>query len=177
MSVISLTLAKSQVGADYDDQDDNLQIYIDGAEGWLESATGLKFSAATETALVNGGQFALWPPRCPVNSVTSVTDTESGSAESTDDWHLRKNGIYRDSGARWDAGRVNRWSVVYNGGYATVPPKVKSLLLNLITRAWDARGDKTAVSAAGLNIEWELFMDTFMWQQVNDLCTARSRFG
>jgi hypothetical protein len=177
MSVISLTIAKQQVGADYDNQDGVLQIYIDGAEEWLAGVIGKAFSAEDVTEFVEGGGYALWPSRCPVNSVTSVTDTESGTEESTDDWHLKKNGVYRDSDCRWDRGRVNRWQVTYNGGYSTVPAGIKLILLDLISRAWDARGGKSDMSAAGFGIDWEQFVDTALWNRINDYCTARSRIS
>jgi hypothetical protein len=177
MSVVSLALAKQQLGVEYDNQDLKIQADIDGAEEWLENAIGKKFSAEDVTEYVEGGGFALWPSRCPVNSVTSVTDTESGSAESADDWHLRKNGIYRDSAARWDRGRVNRWQVVYNGGYTSVPAGIVSIIIDLLSRAYNPRGGKEVQSAAGYGTEWELFVDTLMWQRINDYATARSRFG
>lgn len=177
MSVMTLALARDACGVDYTAQDDFLQILLDGAENFVEKATGTYLSDSDETEDVNGGGYALWPSRMPVNSVTSVTDNESGSAESTDDWHHRKNGIYRDSGARWESERVNRWGVVYNGGYETVPYGLRAIILQLVARGYHSRGGKTAATSAGYNVEWGELLDSDMMQKLEVFKPARARIG
>jgi hypothetical protein len=177
VSVMSLALARQACGVDYTVQDVFLQILLDGAENFVEKETGTYLSAAAVTEDVNGGGFALWPSRMPVNSVTSVTDNETGVAVSTDDWHNRKNGIYRDSGARWESGRVNRWEVVYNGGYTTLPYGLRAIILQLVVRGYHARGGKTASTAAGYDVEWGELLDSDMMMKLEVFKPARARIG
>jgi hypothetical protein len=177
MSAVSLALAKQYLTVDYTDQDLVIQAAIDGAEEFVERITGCKLTSAAQTDYLDGGGCGLWPSRMPVTSVTLVTDTESGSAESASDWHLQKNGIFRDSQGRWDEGPVNRWKVEYVGGYVTVPAGLVMIVLDLVSRSWDARGGKTQQGAAGYGFQFDKFADSAMMQRLETYRPARAKFG
>lgn len=180
MATISTALARKACRIDYTDQDDVLEMLTAGLDEYIERETGLTLTASDEVENVEGGGFGLWPSKVPVNSVTEVYDNESGLVESTSDWHLRKNGIYRDSDSRWDRGRANRWRVTYNGGYAStsvIPAGLKMIMMELVTLAYHGIGGKEAVESAGYNVDFGEYMDSRMMAQLEVYRTARSRFG
>jgi hypothetical protein len=90
---------------------------------------GYSVDPATYTTTVRGSIARL--PNRPVRSITSVTDVEDSSDTyvlESDEWVLRNGGILETPGF---GGNL---SVVYLGGYATLPDEVVELVCAVASR-------------------------------------------
>lgn len=160
--IVSVDDMKKFLRVSHDSDDDLIGTLIDGCQSWIESVCGIKLTESNYAGYMDGGGVSLWPEYRPVISVTSVTDNETGTAQSTDNYYLRYSSqIVHDGESRWSDGR-GRWLVSYTAGYGgtgddsiDVPNGLKVALMHLVRRAYDARGGPKSESAAGWSVSWE----------------------
>ena len=105
------------------------------SSSWL-SWGPIRLTSESRTENLDGGGFGLWPTNRPVTAVTSVTDSQSGDGVDSGDWSLVDDAIYLDTGRRWDEDPPGRWTVVYTGGWETVPKRVEGILYDLLYRIY-----------------------------------------
>jgi len=159
VSLISTSEAKTFLRVSASELDAEVALMMAGLEEWVERYCGFALtSAEVEDESVDGGGLLLDLARKPVTSVASVTDAEDDVVWDTDHYQLVDGrGVLRvdDRGARW-AGGYLRWLVTYTGGYTaeTAPAGLKPLLLSLLHRAWNARGDVPFRMESGASVNW-----------------------
>jgi len=163
--IVSVDDMKEFLRVSHDSHDDLIGTLIDGCQSWIESVCGIKLAESSYAGYMDGGGVSLWPEFRPVISITSVTDSETGTAESTDNYHLRFDSqVVHDGESRWSDGR-GRWLVSYTAGYGgtgddsvDIPNGLKVALMHLVRRAYDARGGAGSESASGWSVTWEALM-------------------
>jgi len=167
-SYLALAESKRYLRVGHASDDVLIQSLIDGLEQWVTSKFSIGFSSVAQTDTLDGGGTNLRPYRQPVTSITSITDLVTDEAESSDLYALRAGSeIVRDDGSRWVRGR-GRWSVVYVGGYTTVPASLKNVLLSLLYRAYNNRGGVDSESSEGYSVNWQALMSSDMMAQISD---------
>jgi len=158
MSLVTLALAKEFLQISHAQEDLTIQMLIDSSEEFAQLITGLYFYSDTGeiTELLDGGEVELWAKRLPIQSVTSVLDTDNDDAETTDIKVTRSRILDGTDGTKWGKGK-QRWKVNYIAGYglADIPAGLKHAVLDLVYRAHANRGGKRHQSAAGYGYDWE----------------------
>ena len=156
MSAITVEQAKQFLQIGHSEQDAILTLLLEGLDDTVERLCNIKLSDADYEELVDGGGYGLRVENLPLNSVSSVEGAESGSSES---FKVVRSAIYRtDETERWTSG-YHRYKVTYNGGYASVPPGLKIVMLQLLDRFYNNRGGLVQQSVAGYTTEWQAFLD------------------
>lgn len=132
-----------------DSDDDYLTTLIEQASASIETFCGRSFAAAekTETHRPDRWRERLILDRTPVASVASVVlngktlDAPAVEVESPGAGFLLR--IDADGNSLgWPAGRV---VVTYTAGYASTPPDVERCCIDLVSRAYFARGRDPAL--------------------------------
>lgn len=161
MSIIALDVAKSFLRVGFAVDDVLIQLLVDGVEEWVERRCAVSLVAVTPTDYLSGGGYALRPAVHPVNSITRITDVDSGAVLSSALFSLRdsRQVLYSGGETRWPDGR-QRYKVEYSGGYMVVPTGLQLALLGLVARAYRNRGGVTSESAAGWSIVWDKLLDS-----------------
>jgi len=155
-------------------------ILLAGVEDWIERTFGIGLSEATHVEYLDGGMANLWTWHYPVVSVTQVYDEEDGAAEATTEYYLRGRWpIRRDGGGVWPSGGGElgrgRYKVTYVGGFGTtiaMPGMLKTIVLQLVARAYDNRPGLSAESSAGHTVNWQALADTDMVKQLSGIKPA-----
>jgi len=155
VAIVSTATVKQFIQVDYAVEDDALELMIDAAQEFLEGYLGVKFheSEIVETTEdLDGGTNALRPTYHPINSVTSVTDRESSSAESSGNYRFNNYRVfYKDQCYTWACGD-SRWRVVYKAGYleASTPSPIKMALCMIVARVFNNRTQNRSEGVSGL---------------------------
>lgn len=152
-------------------EDTRLAAILAAAEAWLCRRTGRTFVQASYTTILdgNGGETLLLPER-PVASITSVTEKfPDGTTDvlDSDTYRFEANGLLRrtfvgrsrfvrSTAATWradvDDGRgfgnpyvwtegYQNFTVVYSGGFATIPDDLKYTVYRLIDWFYKSAGE------------------------------------
>jgi len=152
VSWISLATVKQYLQVSHSQEDDALQILVDGAQGYLAEASGIHMSNTATSGGesfvedLHGGNLSLRPRHLPIRSVTRILDTEDDDAEVTEDYKNTQMRIVReDEDEEWETGS-NRYQVSYLGGFGVsdTDPRVsalKMLLLELCHLKYHGRGE------------------------------------
>lgn len=92
----------------------------------VEKYCGRNFTQKSESATLDGGLDYLILPTAPVISITSVTDTDSGSIldPSDYDYYPSSGVLYLKDSSKWGLGR-QRWEIAYEAGHIDTPEDVK----------------------------------------------------
>lgn len=177
MPSVTAQEVKDFLPIDYDAQDGTIAILIAGVDEFLERALGRKLSAASSCADdVDGGGFALWPPRRPVTAVASVTNLSTGDVEDADNYALSGDRIHRVDGADWADYYPGCWRVAYAGGEAA-PAGLKMAVLHLIGRLYDNHGGKVSQAAAGYGMMWEPLITSDIWEMLSPYALGAAQVG
>ncbi len=163
--IVSVADMKEFLRVSHDSHDDLIGTLIDGCQSWIESTCGIKLTESRYAGYMDGGGVSLWPEYRPIISIASVTDSETDTVESTDNYYLRYNSqVVHDGESRWGDGR-GRWLVSYTAGYGgtgddsiEVPSGLKVALMHLVRRAYDARGGTKSEGASGWTANWDGLM-------------------
>jgi len=161
-NLVTTAEARSIVRLADESQDTLLGIMRDGAEDFVSGYCSCAFESESQTDILDGGGWNLIPYRLPLRGVTSVTDLDTGVVEPTANYWVRHQAFVLHRYARWGAGE-GRWQVVYTGGYGgtvPVPAQLKLAVLQLIARAWDARGGLNASTSAGVHLDFAALADS-----------------
>jgi len=157
--------------------DTALQVMLDGAEEFVERFCGLRFNAAAANAVVSealdGGMLNLWPKYHPINSITSITNIDSGVAYTS--YSFAGTRIYRNDGGMWSIG-TNLWRVVYNAGYlsATLPGGLQVCIMQLFGRNYHNTDGAAGETGGGHTYRWEALLDSDIGRRLR---THRVRGG
>lgn len=162
MSAVTLALLKSELQLDTDAEDTYLQALLDGVEDWIESEFGILLSRQAVEESLWGGERILYPTKVPIASITSIE--LDGSTISSSLYTLRGNMIVHDD--EWEE---DFYDVTLSSGYSTVPARVKSLILALARRRYDARGGPKQESAGGHSVSWRPLVETDEMRLLTDL--------
>lgn len=158
MAIVTTEQARLYLQISHSVEDSLIPLMIDGAQEFVAATTGLYFhdGDGSVTEHLDGGNESLWPSRLPIQSVTSVTDRESGEAyeyKATDSRILRKT-----ANLVWPGGNAaaQRWAVVYSAGYDidSAPVGLRLAVLDLVYRAYNNRGGQSSSSGAGHSMNW-----------------------
>jgi len=154
MDSVTLAEARNFLEVAHTAQDDRITDILNGIESRIQSVCGIYLSSAGATDNADGGGHGLLLPRKPVTAVTSVTDSQLGTVET--DYTLVDDALFLDTGCRWPEDPPGRWTVVYTGGYtaATIPARIKMLVLQLAYREFHNRGGKATQGASGYGVTW-----------------------
>jgi len=163
VAMVSLPEAKSQLRIDPDDTSDDaeLQAYCDGITGAIEDYKHEVIEAReiredVERFTRGGRQFRLWS--VPVISITSVT-----SLLTDQTWDVAALRVTPASGlVRVLSGPPVRGlvEVIYQAGYATIPPRYKRGALVVLQHNWELRkganggGRRSNVADEGYDPRW-----------------------
>lgn len=133
-----------------------LTAQIEGAEQWIANHLGTAWSVTTQTEYHDGGSTYLWLMQWPVVSITSITDTLSGTALASTAYQLLEDDtVMRTGGVLWSPG-AKRYTVEYTYGYTsqTVPAGIKCAMLALIRRAWE-NAQMSTQTAGEITQQWD----------------------
>lgn len=157
MSVITLALAKEHLQIAHARQDNVIQAYLDGAEGWIEERLGVKLATGARVEDLDGGDDHLYLTFRPATAITSVVDLWNSNAAYTSRLEEARRLSYVDSVGR----RVDRWPegarrfrATYTAGYVALPAAIKGAVLLMVYRMYQARGGEGANAAAGASLSW-----------------------
>ena len=156
MSLILLATAKQYLQISHAEEDDVLQIMLDGAESWVADQAGICLCSddtAQITETLDGGNLFLWPKYCPINSIVQIVDKGDGDkVVSASEYSFKPTYIYRwdDDAADvsqqpWDEG-FQRYQVMYTAGYDadTMPAAIKRAVLHYVYQDYHGRDEKKA---------------------------------
>jgi hypothetical protein len=157
-TIVTPALAKAHLEIAHSVQDAIIQAYIDAAVDWIERECGIGLSSAVVEEQLDGGDYWLRPSRLPVTDLDTVEDSWSDAADYTaaldGDWRImRANEDGSEIRALWPAG-VKRWTVNYTGGYATLPPGLVLVILQLVGRMYHARAGQASDSGGGMTMNF-----------------------
>jgi len=177
MSLITLTLAKEWIQINHSQQDNALQLMIDGAESFLAERLGVKFTSqdyiedldsVVSNSILSNDVFAfgqgarfLVPSNRPITAIDSVVDllddeTEINFKQQGDLIVLTdENGIALGP---WPAGQ-KRWRVSYTAGWDSdsIPPALKQAICKLVKSNYDGRGSGAAAMTPDIEREIQPF--------------------
>ena len=124
---VTLSEAKNFCKIDITDDDTLITSLITAARKMCESFTGIGFVGREVTAVVNNGNGNIYLPYGPIGDVSLIDDVAPVTDEIL--------------GVKWKqlATVGERITVVYTGGYATLPEDLKTGLLNAIYFLYDNR--------------------------------------
>lgn len=166
--IVTLAEAKNFLRIAHDTQDDYICNLIASVTDWIERKCSISLSAKTFIEYHAGGGYYITPEHCPINSVSSVYDTLSETTLVQDDDYV----VYTDRIMFAGSGRfpaINgapRYRITYNGGYgATValPQGLRLAILQIISRAWNNRGNSTTQSSQGESVSWDDLIQSDLW--------------
>ncbi len=126
---VTLAEAKNFCKIDVSEDDDLITELITAARQECEARSNIGFIQRSVTAIVNNGNGGIYLPYGPIGEVESVFNLET---EVTDP---------DVQGVKWKQlmTRGERLTVNYTGGYATLPFKLKTALLQCIFYLYDER--------------------------------------
>jgi uncharacterized phiE125 gp8 family phage protein len=163
MSAISLAVAKEFLQISHSAQNNVLQILIDTAEDFVAKHLGVEFSQTSYSEILDGGVPYLRPSHQPLVSVTSVVDMfgELGDIDVTP----AGSGLihYADADGKrigpWPEG-IARFNLTYTAGYSALPAALKTAVLMLVSRAYNARSGEGSSGAAGASMQLASLMSS-----------------
>ncbi|MCX7805039.1 MAG: phage gp6-like head-tail connector protein [Planctomycetota bacterium] len=164
MAAVTLEEAKAHIGIAHSAQDAVVETMIAGAEDWIARECGICLAETTCEEDLDGGGLFLRPSCVPVTALESVADN-LGQYETV--YAAIVRGVllqWADADGRplarpWPDG-IGRWRVAYTAGYASPPAGLRSAILALVYRAYNARGGETGSSAQGANVSWGRLADS-----------------
>lgn len=143
VDLVTTAEVKTYLGLTGSTHDTLIDELIDITSEFLENYCNTTFSSTATTDKIDGGEEFLITTLAPIISITSITDNEdSTTVTATDyDFYVKSGRIYRVNDAvlfptnqpKWYSGR-QRYTVVYQSGYAAVPEAVKWVTYELIAR-------------------------------------------
>ena len=145
--VVSLQEAKQHLRIDHDDEDAVIEMLVQSATDWLDRAW-LNRSVGAQTLELRQDSFYAEPqkmPFGPVRSIVSISYLDNIGAEQTlSPWYyeLLSNGSLSLSyGASWPSVRSfsDAVRIVYEAGYETVPPVIKTGILLIVGYLYNNR--------------------------------------
>jgi hypothetical protein len=141
--LVTAAEVKTYLGLSGSTHDTLIDELIDLTSEFIEDYCNTHFSSTAVTQKIDGGGEYLIVDRAPIISITSITDNEdSTTVDSGDyDFYAVSGLIYRDNDAilfpdnelTWAKGR-QRFTVVCQAGYASVPEAIKWVCYQLIGR-------------------------------------------
>jgi hypothetical protein len=141
--LVTAAEVKTYLGLTGSTHDTLIDELIDLVSEFIEDYCNTTFSSTATTDKIDGGTEFLITTRAPIISITSITDNEdSTTVTATDyDFYAESGRIYRENDAvlfptnqpKWYSGR-QRYTVVYQAGYATIPEAVKWVAYEMIGR-------------------------------------------
>ncbi len=197
MSLVTLALVKEWIQIAHSQQDNVLQLMIDGAESFLEGLLNIKLTSDEHEEDLdsdpsndfardpgfglsptngNGAAF-LVPSNRPVTAVESVVDLQDEDAE----FNFRVQGdliALTDADGNplgaWPPG-LKRFRVSYTAGYDedTVPKTIKLAVCMLVKRAYDARDGQNGINANGNVADFGALMDSAIVKMVQPFSRKR----
>jgi len=158
--LVTLAEVKTYLGIDHSDDDDLFEGLIDYFTQGIETYLNRSFTQSSFTEYHDGGARDLIVKNRPIDSITSIIDTDDDSTLSSDNydfdpeagtiWLSEENTLFIYGStfpdrkpACWSSGR-RRWKVTYVGGFDGAPDDIKlAALLLIASRYRDREGDKT----------------------------------
>lgn len=151
VDLVTTAEVKTFLGLTGSTHDTLIGVLIDLVSEFIEDFCQTHFSDATITEKIDGGGEWLITTRSPIISITSITDTTDSSVTSSSDYtfYAKSGMIYLTDPIendtiqihnKWPVGK-QRFSVVYHGGYATIPNAVKWVAFEVIARTLKALPD------------------------------------
>jgi hypothetical protein len=141
--LVTAAEVKTYLGLTGSTHDTLIDELIDITSEFIENYCNTTFSSTATTDKIDGGHDLLITTRAPIISITSITDNETSETVTSSDYdfYSKSGEVYRatDSltfpanGLCWSPGR-QRYTIVYNAGYAAVPEAVKWVCYELIAR-------------------------------------------
>lgn len=162
--LVTLAEAKTYLNISDSTFDDLLNALIDYTTQSIESYCRRTWTQGSVTEYFDGGgrDFAVSTP--PIDSITTITDTEDSSVVDSDDYDYNPVAglIYLSDTAptialygnsHWGEGR-RRWEVVYVGGTDGAPSDVKQACLQWVSDIYNSRGTEGMKSYKIGDISW-----------------------
>ena len=141
--LVTAAEVKTYLGLSGSTHDTLIDELIDLASEFIENYCNTHFSSTAVTDKLDGGCIDLITTKAPIISITSITDNEDSTTVSSSDYdfYAKSGRIYRENDSlifpnnqpTWYQGR-QRFTVVYQAGYAAVPEAVKWVCYELIAR-------------------------------------------
>lgn len=141
--LVTAAEVKTYLGISGSTHDTLIDELIDLASEFIENYCNTHFSSTAVTDKLDGGCIDLITTKAPIISITSITDNEDSTTVSSDDYdfYAKSGRIYRENDSlifpnnqpTWYVGR-QRFTVVYQAGYAAVPEAVKWVCYEVIAR-------------------------------------------
>lgn len=138
MSVLDLNAAKRHLNITDEKSDTDLQAMIDAAEQVLAERVGpLVSTTKTDRVNISGG-YSFTLRTTPVISLTSATSIYGSSTADVSQLHVSPSGVvtWGDGISRFYWGD---YDVVYQAGYATVPPAILFAIKEQLRHMWSSR--------------------------------------
>ena len=164
MSLVSLETAKEylKITVDDDSQDALIQATINAAENIVEKYIGASFISVSKVEIVDGGRLYFNPTVQPVVTVESIYSLDQEYTYTADEYTLVDGHIHMADnsvivGSRWPYGR---YQISYTAGYSysgsvnNVPNGLNLVILILLARMWDNRGNLSSIGGAGGSQNW-----------------------
>ena len=130
---------------------------IAAATGHIERVIGRPVEADDYTEKFDAPETVnIWLTHVPVNSITSVTvdgTALSSSQYSHDPESGRLTRVVNGRPRPWNVHKVQSVSVVYNGGYQTVPYDIQDVCARMVARAFQAGASFAAVPAGAEGVK------------------------
>lgn len=143
VDLVTTAEVKTYLGISGSTHDTLIAELINIASEFIEVYCNTTFSSDATTDKIDGGQEFLITTKAPIISITSITDLEDSTAVSTTDfdfysesgriYRINDNHLYPGRQPKWFLGK-QRYSVVYQAGYAAVPEAVKWVCYEVIAR-------------------------------------------
>lgn len=145
MSLVTVAQLKAYARkADADTAGEALyQVYLDRAEALVVKRLGYAPASASRTETLYGDGKPYLDVAAPIISLTSITI--DGVAETLADWTIDGSTLTRTSGEAVPVGSVA--VVVYSGGWATIPPTIIGVILELATMMLMRSGENIGVNS------------------------------
>lgn len=145
VDLVTATEVKDFLGISGTAHDTLIAELIDNVSEYIEDYCGMWFgSSISTTDKIDGGGVYLFTSRRPIQTITSITDTEDSSTVTSTDYtfystagHIYKKTSTWTTGGQssqvWGAGN-QRYTVVYTAGFTAVPEGVKLAAYLMIER-------------------------------------------
>ena len=159
MSLVTVAEVKALGRIDYDTHDTEIQLLIDGAEGYVEDYCNIRLSSAayTDERVDSDGGNTLWPDNLPITAVSAVKDAwNDNEVEDAENYFFTDTQIKQDERNTWEEGEL-RWKVSYTAGYtaATAPAGLKNAIIGLTLRAYNNPEGRASDKAKDVSRSWE----------------------
>jgi hypothetical protein len=160
MAILSTSEVKNFLQIAHSEQDVTIATLISAVVEWAARELGLVISDSAGASVIEylsaspGGSQYLYPTAKPIKSIASISNVVTGDSYS--DLFFDKCRVWKRYGALWAYCQDGEYKVTLVGGYtgSTLPAGLKHSLLDLVARAYRARGGVASESAAGFSRSW-----------------------